>query len=159
MGGTIDASSIEEERRILNNEIEEEEKEKESTKGKEEHVPIVSADCADTEGLIVVADSGDKLNCRQIRKSKLCDRERNGEPSYESCPKSCELCVEPIPTTDAPTADLIELVVSSTIDPTRYESVAPSYQPTIKLTDDPTESPSHYPTDMPTENAVADIMQ
>merc|ERR1712119_27995 len=104
-------------------EEEEEEEEKEAIKGKEEYVPIVSADCADTEGLIEVAESGDKLNCRKIRKSKLCDKEHNGKHLYESCQKSCEICVEPIPTTDAPTADLLELV--TTIDPTEYESVSP----------------------------------
>merc|ERR1712146_736963 len=48
---------------------------------------------------------------------------------------------------------------TTTIDPIQHESKSPSYQPTIKFTDDPTETPSHYPTDSPTENAVASMMQ
>merc|ERR1712183_936574 len=195
--GNIDVSSIEEERRILNEieeesnadsdglsnndiirllqkkdiqelleesgdddskEEEEEEEEKEAIKGKVEYVPIVSADCADTEGLIEVAESGDKLNCRQIGKSKICDKEHNGKHLYESCQKSCEICVEPIPTTDAPTSDLVELFVTD--NPTdvayKYKSIAPSYRPTSIATDLPTPSPSQYPTPSPTTMMIVE---
>merc|ERR1712039_438785 len=83
-----------------------------------------------------------KLNCRQIRKSKICDREHNGKQLLESCPKSCEICVEPIPTTDAPTADLVELLVTESPTDAAYKSIAPSYQPTSIATDLPTPSPT-----------------
>merc|ERR1712014_479216 len=95
-------------------------------------------------------ESGDKLNCRQIRKSKICDREHNGKQLLESCPKSCEICVEPIPTTDAPTADLVELLVTESPTDAAYKSIAPSYQPTSIATNLPTQSPSQYPTPSPT---------
>merc|ERR1711937_601040 len=88
----------------------------------EEYVPIVSEDCADTVGLIEVAESGDKLNCREIRKTKICDREYDGKYLYESCQKSCEICLEPIPTTDAPTADLVELVITDSPTEAAYKS-------------------------------------
>jgi len=116
----------------------------------EEYVPIVSEDCADTEGLIEVAESGDKLNCREIRKTKICDREYDGKYLYESCQKSCEICLEPIPTTDAPTADLVELVITDSPTEAAYKSIAPSYQPTVLTTELPTPSPSQYPTTSPT---------
>jgi len=156
----IDASSIEEEaRRILNEDSKEEEEEEDAIKEqKEEYVPIVTADCADTEGLIEVTESGDKLNCREIRKTKICDRKHNGSYLYDSCQKSCGICLEVIPTTDAPTADLVELIVTDSPTDESYRSYAPSYQPTIKFTEEPTESPSHYPTSDPTTNGIAEIL-
>merc|ERR1712196_110844 len=131
-----------------------EEKEEEEV----EIVPFVSDDCADTEGLIEVSDGGEKLNCREIRKTKICDRKHNGLHLYDSCQKSCGICLEAIPTTDAPTADLIELIVTENPTDESYKSYAPSYQPTIKFTDEPTESPSQYPTAYPTENEIAEIL-
>merc|ERR1712125_147549 len=107
-------------------------------KKKEEYVPVVSEDCADSDGLIVVAEN-QSLNCRQIRKSKLCDREmEKGVFLYESCQKSCGICLESIPTTDAPTADLVELVLTDMPTDESYKSNAPSYQPTSAFTEEPT---------------------
>jgi len=157
---SIDVSSIEEEaRRILNEDSKEEEEEEEEDtikEQKEEYVPIVTADCADTEGLIEVTESGDKLNCREIRKTKICDRKHNGSCLYDSCQKSCGICLEVIPTTDAPTADLIELVVTDSPTAVAYKSIAPSYQPTTIITELPTPSPSQYPTPVPT-TMIAEI--
>jgi len=137
----------------IDEEIEEEKKQKEK-KEKEEYVPVVTEDCADSDGLIVVAEN-QSLNCRQIRKSKLCDREmEKGVFLYESCEKSCGICLELIPTTDAPTADLVEMVLTDMPTDEGYKSYAPSYQPTSVFTDEPTEAPSHYPTDAPTDNIL-----
>jgi len=122
----------------------------------EDYVPIVSENCADTDGLIKVADN-QLLNCRKIRKSKLCDREYNGKILSESCEKSCGICLEVIPTTDAPTADLIELVLTDLPADDSHESYAPSYQPTVKETEEPTEEPSHYPTPLPTDNIMEEL--
>merc|ERR1712014_43817 len=77
---------------------------------------------------------------------------------YDSCQKSCGICLEVVPTTDAPTPDLIELVFTDFPTDESYRSYAPSYQPTIKFTDEPTESPSHYPTSDPTANEIAEIL-
>jgi len=135
---------------------EEEKEEEDEIAEKEEYVPIVTADCADTEGLIEVAESGDKLNCRQIRKTKICEREHNGKHLYESCQKSCEICLEAIPSTDAPTADLVELVVTDSPTDVAYKSIAPSYQPTSITTELPTTSPSQYPTPSPTTMMIVE---
>merc|ERR1712119_144801 len=132
MGNSVHVNNdlvIQELRRILdeeegtNGEVVEEESE-ESESEEEEYVPIVSEDCADTDGLIEVSDN-ESLNCRKIKKSKLCDRKHNGHHLYESCEESCGICVEIIPTTDAPTADLLELVITDMpID--SYKSMYPS---------------------------------
>jgi len=158
----LDEAEEEIEDKIVEKEIEiekeKEEKEKEKEKEKEEYVPIVTEDCADTDGLILVAEN-QSLNCRQIRKSKLCDREmeETGKVLYESCEKSCGICLEVIPTTDAPTADLVELVLTDMPTDEGYKSYAPSYQPTSVFTDEPTEPPSHYPTNAPTDNILETI--
>merc|ERR1712176_381582 len=138
------ALSITEARRILDIQDEEEEEEEEETEEageeteeeeeeeEEEYVPVVSANCSDSEGLVEVSVNV-TLNCKKIRKSRICDREHNGHFLYESCEKSCGICVEPVPTTDAPTQDLAELVLTDMpTDEAYYNSTMPSYQPTIR---------------------------
>jgi len=115
----------------------------------EEQGPIVSEDCADTIGMIEVSAEATS-NCRKIKKNRLCEREHNGKHLYESCQKSCGICVEPIPTTDAPTADLVGLVITDMPTDESYRSLSPSQYPTSTVTEPPTESPSHYPTNSPT---------
>merc|ERR1712176_944209 len=63
--------------------------------------------------------------------------------------KSCGRCLELIPTTDAPTADLVELIMTDTPTDATDKSLPPSYQPTKLTTELPTPSPSQYPTDSP----------
>jgi len=109
--------------------------------------PIVREDCADTVGLIEVSAEGTMSNCRKIRKNRLCERQHNGKNLSESCEKSCGICVEPIPTTDAPTADLVDLTDMPVVS---YNSSSPSQYPTSTITEPPTESPSRYPTTSPT---------
>jgi len=113
------------------------------------YVPMVRADCADHEGLVEVAIN-QNLACRQVRKSKLCDRKHNGQHLYESCQKSCGNCVELYPTTDAPTEDLLELLLTEVPTDVAYASSPPSMSPTAVLTEEPTPAPSQYPTLSPT---------
>lgn len=113
------------------------------------YVPMVRADCADHEGLVEVAIN-QNLACRQVRKSKLCDRKHNGQHLYESCQKSCGICVELYPTTDAPTEDLLELLLTEVPTDVAYTSSPPSMSPTAVLTEEPTHAPSQYPTLSPT---------
>jgi len=130
--GVQNKISNEEVRRILNEEVQ---------------GPVVREDCADTVGLIEVSAEGTMSNCRKIRKNRLCEREHNGKNLSESCEKSCGICVEPIPTTDAPTADLVDLTDMPVVS---YNSSSPSQYPTSTITEPPTESPSRYPTTSPT---------
>jgi len=113
----------------------------------EEGGPIVNENCTDTVGFIEVSAEGTMSNCRKIRKNRLCERQHNGKHLYESCEKSCGICVEPIPTTDAPTADLVDL---TDMPVESYNSSSPSQYPTSTITEPPTESPSRYPTTSPT---------
>lgn len=123
----------------------------ESESESEDYVPIVSDDCDDTHGLIEVAVNTTWLLCKEIKKSKICDRFVNEKYLYESCEKSCGVCVQSVPTTDAPTEDLVDLVFTDS--PSSDESYYPSASP-VELygygdeSEIPTAEPSSYPTDI-----------
>merc|ERR1712194_551232 len=86
----------------------------------------------------------------------------------ESCEKSCEICEDEYDSTEAPTGDLLDVIVFDELgepvfDPSAIqvdeegnvihvveESAAPTLTPIAPLTDAPTESPSAYPTESPT---------
>jgi len=92
----------------------------------------------------------------------------------ESCEKSCEICEDEYDTTEAPTGDLLDVIVFDELgepvfDPSAIEvdeegnvmlvveeSAAPTLSPIAPFTDAPTESPSAYPTTSPTVNKFAD---
>ena len=147
---------IDEVRRMLNPDVDVENSDNSESASDDEDsedgaddVPMVRADCADHEGLVEVAIH-QNLACRQVRKSKLCDRKHNGQHLYESCQKSCGICVELYPTTDAPTEDLLELLLTEVPTDVAYTSSPPSMSPTAVLTEEPTPAPSQSPTLSPT---------
>lgn len=147
---TQSSSEEDRQRRFLNDVEESDSSQSESESESEDYVPIVSDDCDDTHGLIEVAVNTTLL-CKEIKKSKICDRFVNEKYLYESCEKSCGVCVQSVPTTDAPTEDLVDLVFTDS--PSSDESYYPSASP-VELygygdeSEIPTAEPSSYPTDI-----------
>jgi len=136
-GGSIRGSSVKILRRYLLDEDDNEEDNK----------------CKDTPGQIQTGggeEGNETLNCRKIKKKGLCEKKHAGKHLYESCQKSCDICEEEFDTTDAPTGDLLNLIVTEFPTEATYQSATPTLSPTKPFTTAPTESPSAYPTTQPT---------
>jgi len=124
--------------------------------------------CKDKTPLPIPIGVNENLNCKKIKKEELCEEEYDGKYLYESCEKSCEICEDEYETTEAPTGDLLDVIVFDELgepvfDPSAIEvdeegnvihvveeSAAPTLTPIAPLTEAPTESPSAYPTESPT---------
>mmetsp|Transcript_54252 Transcript_54252/g.61661 ORF Transcript_54252/g.61661 Transcript_54252/m.61661 type:complete len:193 (+) Transcript_54252:117-695(+) len=110
--------------------------------------------CKDSSPLPIPIGVNENLNCKKIKKEELCEEEYDGKYLYESCEKSCEICEDEYDTTEAPTGDLLDVIVFDELgepvfDPSAIEvdeegnvmlvveeSAAPTLSPIALFTDD-----------------------